>query len=720
MSLSGCSLSSPTSSSSYKESSNVSTDNKTSSESTNLSSTLTNDKTNSTSTSSSSDEMTSSTTSSSSSSSSSISSSSSTEKDSELKFELSIPSLRLNEENGVVTWNEVEGAEYYNYVINDQNVKVTTGTTIELENRSNVSVQAVSAKDYSFWSQAVTYYDTSDIVLENNNSVYKVYFHDTNYSSLEVKHGEKVTRPTNPIKANYTFENWYADPFYTALFDFDKPITKSTVIYAHYTPNDLVNNVYYWVKANEKITSEIQSEFSSESGWKFIPLKEKTDSSIKEFTTIVNVSNASSSSPAQFLVMDGFDDNDGRTYYKNGSSDFKITIDGTYRITFSVETLYMLNGNQVNAKYEKLIDTIPSYSISNELIQLDTPVVDVDGDNNIAFISEVEGADGYEVIINNGAPKVITSNQVQLNKQEHISVRAFKGTKVFSNWSIPKANINYVYEDVTESKTHAYVYFYESNQNAKKVEINTYVDEITPSKDGYNFLGWYLDLAKTQKATFPYLVTENTVFYPKWEAIDNFLTKTYYSLVNSSGTEVAGLVLNIDNFDFYEYQAKDVYLSFGEQYYVKSLYTSKTWGPYTVIYDGKYNIYFSEEHIWNENTENESNIYFASALKTIYFSNSKHWSDTVYAYVWSSTTDQPLVSWPGTPMTYLETNGYGEQIYTINVDVSKYDMIIFSHGTDKNIVSQTIDISLTENTDNGFYVTSKNSSGKYEFGTYSR
>ena len=70
-------------------------------------------------------------------------------------------------------------------------------------------------------------------------------------------------------------------------------------------------------------------------------------------------------------------------------------------------------------------------------------------------------------------------------------------------------------------------------------------------------------------------------------------------------------------------------------------------------------------------------------------------------------------------MTYLETNSYGQQVYTIDVDVSVYDMIIFSHGTNGNIVTQTIDISLNNN-DNGFYVTNKNSSGKYEIATYSR
>ena len=49
--------------------------------------------------------------------------------------------------------------------------------------------------------------------------------------------GEKATRPTvsnEPIKDGYYFYNWYADKECTTLFDFSKPITEDTKIYAGY------------------------------------------------------------------------------------------------------------------------------------------------------------------------------------------------------------------------------------------------------------------------------------------------------------------------------------------------------------------------------------------------------------------------------------------------------------------------------------------------------
>lgn len=647
-----------------------------------------------------------------SSSSQSSSSSSSSTSSSSTKEKLNIPTLVLNEENGVVTWDTIEGASYYNYIINDGDVLTTTGTTIELEDKSNLSVQAVSESNYSNWSNAVTYFDTRDVIIEGNKELFNVYFHDSNIDSVQVQNGDKVNRPTDPTKVNHTFENWYMDPFYTTLFDFDKPITDNTIVYAHYIPSDLVNNVYYWVKANEKMSANVQSSFTSESGWKFIPLKESANSTIKEFEAYVTVANASNSSSCYFLIMDGFDDNSGRTYYKNNGNDFKITENGTYHITFSVETLYLLNGNQVNAKFEKVTGTATSQEL--EMLQLDTPVVDVDGDNNIAFISEVKNADRYEVIINNGISKIIETNQITLNKGEHISVRALKGVDIYSNWSIPKANINYIYNDVIEEKTHAYVYFYESGQNAQKVEINTYVNELSITKDGYNFLGWYLDLAKTQKVTFPYLVTDNVVFYPKWGANDDLLTKEYYEFIDENNNKLSGLLWNTDNYDFYEYQTESVTLETGINYYVKSLSTSETWGPYQVGTTGTYTVYFSEEHIWNVNTSKASNVYFAQELVYIYFTNAAYWSGTIYAYMWNDASGDYAKAWPGSPMEFAKTNSYGQDIYKISVDLSSYDYIIFNNGS-----SQTVDLSLDGLGDgSAFYTKDKNSSGKYDCGTY--
>ena len=622
--------------------------------------------------------------------------------------QLDTPSLKLNEDNGLVTFEKIENATYYEYIVNGTDIESTFNNFIELNDKSSLSVRACNLESYSEWSNAITYYDTSDVILEGSNKYHKVYFHNTNYDPIEVYNNTKVTKPIDPVKENYIFDNWYCDPFYKTIFDFNKPIIESTIIYANYNPTSLVDDVYYWIKANSLMSSSIQSNSSS---WRFIPLKLDESSSIKEFSAIVNVDNASSSSPCYFLVMDGFDDNPGRTYYKNNNEDFAITSNGTYKITFSVETIYLLNGNKVNVKFE-LINNALSLN-NNYNLDLDTPIIEVDGDNNRAFWAKVNKATSYEVIINNGISKIINTNSIELNKKDFICIRAI-GNNSYSKWSVPNANINYLYEDDIKVNNYAYIYFYESNLDAYKVEIGEYINCPTIEKDGFEFKGWYLDLAKTKEAFFPYLVTCNSVFYPKFERKIDLYSKVYFNLVDVNNNILSILTWNYDNYDFYEYESQETTLEKDKDYYIVSLDDNKVYGPYKVNESGSYIVYFSLEHIWDIHTEKASNAYFAIQKVNIYFTNALNWDGTIYAYVWNSSSGEYLKSWPGKEMTYVKTNGYGQSIYSIQVNLAKYDSIIFSNGS-----KQTVDLSLKDAKDkSAFYTKDEKDNGKYKCGTY--
>ncbi|MBQ8000614.1 MAG: type I pullulanase [Ruminococcus sp.] len=85
--------------------------------------------------------------------------------------------------------------------------------------------------------------------------------------------------------------------------------------------------------------------------------------------------------------------------------------------------------------------------------------------------------------------------------------------------------------------------------------------------------------------------------------------------------------------------------------------------------------------------------------RTVYFSNNKGWS-TVYAYCWNSASNENNNSWPGLPMTYVETNDMGEQIYSYDIPEGM-NWIIFNNG---NQGQQTVDLSLDTYTQNGFYI----------------
>ena len=624
-------------------------------------------------------------------------------------IELEVPSLVLDEETGVVSWNAIPSATHYNYIINDGEVKTTTATTITLEDKTNISVQAASSESISKWSYAVTYYDTSDIFIETKEDI-NVYFHGTNYEPLSLKEGDLVTKPNNPEKEFYIFDNWYIDPFHEQLFDFNTPVYEDTIIYASFNKEAIIDNVYFWIKANDLITSTTQ-EYYSDSSWKFIPLTfNNHQTTFKEFKATIEVRGASTTTHANFVILDGFKADDGRNYWKDNGNDFAITSDGIYDIYFSAEHEYYTGINAYIATSNNTALTMDALEIKNTL---STPIVIVDSENNIARWDHVKGANEYEVILNNLSPTTTTNNYITLNKNTHISVRA-KNENETSSWSIPKANINISYEQ-EEVKTTAFVYFLDTYLDAYEVSLNTEISSPNdPIIEGTTFEGWYLDISLKEKATFPYVVTKDTVFYPKYTFEENVLTKDYYYLTDESGNRVKGLTWNLDNFDFYEYETGKVSLTANAKYYIKRIDNSKSWGPYTVNTTGSYKIYFSEEHLWAIDTEKERNIYIESVNITIYFTNNYRWSNTIYAYAWNSESGKFKKSWPGTAMEVVKTNSYGETIYKINLDKEEFNYIIFNNGSG----NQTIDIDISSAYSGlGYYI--NGGSGKsHTVGTY--
>ena len=57
------------------------------------------------------------------------------------------------------------------------------------------------------------------------------------HSGSAVEYGDKATRPTDPIRGGWIFDDWYVDEIYTAKFDFDTPITGPRTIYAKWIPD---------------------------------------------------------------------------------------------------------------------------------------------------------------------------------------------------------------------------------------------------------------------------------------------------------------------------------------------------------------------------------------------------------------------------------------------------------------------------------------------------
>ena len=71
---------------------------------------------------------------------------------------------------------------------------------------------------------------TYDITFETNggSSINK---------QIGIEHNEKVSKPSNPTKEGHTFENWYSNPEFGEVYNFDTPVTEPLTLYANWTAN---------------------------------------------------------------------------------------------------------------------------------------------------------------------------------------------------------------------------------------------------------------------------------------------------------------------------------------------------------------------------------------------------------------------------------------------------------------------------------------------------
>lgn len=99
-----------------------------------------------------------------------------------------------------------------------------------------------------------------------------------------------------------------------------------------------------------------------------------------------------------------------------------------------------------------------------------------------------------------------------------------------------------------------------------------------------------------------------------------------------------------------------------------------------------------------------------SGTYTVTFTNALHWSGTIYCYYWTTGGDGE-VSWPGESMNFVETNDYGQAVYTLEIPTA-CDCVIFTNG-----YSQTVDIE-TGSVDSRYYTKSSMTGSGYNVGTW--
>lgn len=130
------------------------------------------------------------------------------------------------------------------------------------------------------------------------------------------------------------------------------------------------------------------------------------------------------------------------------------------------------------------------------------------------------------------------------------------------------------WEDATVYKTITYIYG-TNEYSTKKVPVGSVVDLETPTKDGYNFDGWYLENTYENQVNSPYTITDNIVLYAKW-------TEKIYYVVSfiTSGTAVDSITVEQgESIAVIPTTYKEKYNFIG--WYTDEAYTNKITFPFT-------------------------------------------------------------------------------------------------------------------------------------------
>ena len=67
---------------------------------------------------------------------------------------------------------------------------------------------------------------------------------------MEVKHGDRVARPADPVRNGHVFLGWYLDDLYTRAYDFNAPVTQNLYLYPLWASASQGREDFFTVREN--------------------------------------------------------------------------------------------------------------------------------------------------------------------------------------------------------------------------------------------------------------------------------------------------------------------------------------------------------------------------------------------------------------------------------------------------------------------------------------
>ena len=295
---------------------------------------------------------------------------------------------------------------------------------------------------------------------QSTSQTYSISFYDDDIliSEISTSGYEIITLPEAPIKDNYTFKGWYLDKNtwnekLSEDYFINKALTHDINSYAYYEENVIPEPQEYTI--NFYVDDDIFSTLQT-SGNELITLPDAPKKESYEFV-------------GWFFDKDTFNNQLKEDTYLNKSLDQDINVYANY--LFKEEPVKEFTVTFDTCGGDKM-DSITTSIISSE------PIPTRDGYTFLGWYLE-----------NTYISKVTFPYEVTQN------------ITLYAKWEKNTYNVHFELN---------------GGEGVSDLNVSVINEEPIPTREGYTFLGWYLENTYFNKVTFPYEVTQNITLYAKW------------------------------------------------------------------------------------------------------------------------------------------------------------------------------------------------------------
>lgn len=381
-------------------------------------------------------------------------------------------------------------------------------TDVETENEfSFTTIVAESITLYAKWGSR------ENIITFNGGSQVFTF-------TVDVPTGEKVSTPENPVKDGYTFGGWYIDSEYTTQYNFENIVRNSFTLYGKWIPEE------YTIHFNSNGGSEITS---------VMVLRDQL------LTEPVEPTKAGFEIEGWYLNAELTQEYDFTTVVTGDFTLYAKWKVAEWTVTFTTNGGSLIDSIEVNhggvipsiTNPNKQDYTFAGWYLNSELTESFVPTMTIT-ENVTLYAKWTRILYSMDFNSNGGTAigsKIIQSGEV-VNKPTDPTKSGFvfagwyedSGLTVLYNWeSAVRENLilyaRWAIDPNIPQEEHVIIFDSDGGSEVNSIEVvenEKATAPINPTKDGYTFGGWYIDITDEYPFDFNTPIIHDYVFIAKW------------------------------------------------------------------------------------------------------------------------------------------------------------------------------------------------------------